>query len=241
MGLNAFLNATDAGRAERTLQKLARHDLSGWALTGGLAIEMHILSLGGEPICRPLHDVDFIADGFEAIPVGIAAELMLRHVHPHDPPAKTMLQGVDPETAVRVDVFRGYGSVMERVVPAKVAGVAFPMVSFRDLVARHARLTWDLVEGRPVAPKYTRDFLRMVNLVSTAEIQSIWLEHRKPQSPPDFEQAVSRLREEIEMRSDLLVAPAYSTNVEEICRRCEHAPGFPLADAGKILAILGYC
>jgi hypothetical protein len=41
----------------------------------------------------------------------------------------------------------------------------------------------DLVEGRPAAPKYARDFLRLIELVRTDEVERIWQEHRKRQSP----------------------------------------------------------
>jgi hypothetical protein len=45
-----------------------------------------------------LNDLDFVAASFDSIPETIGSELLLRHVHPHDPPGKTMLQGVDPKT-----------------------------------------------------------------------------------------------------------------------------------------------
>jgi hypothetical protein len=168
MAIDLFLNAADCARVARTFLSLAHHEISGWALTGGVAIELHILRLGGKPIIRRLNDLDFVAACFDSIPESIGSELLLRHVHPHDPPGKIMLPGVDPETGVRVDVFRGYGMEMERTSP--IESTALPRtLSLLDLVARHARLNWDLVEGRPVAPKYARDFLRLMELVRTDE------------------------------------------------------------------------
>jgi hypothetical protein len=75
-------------------------------LTGGVAIELHILRLGGKPILRPLHDLDFIAASFDSIPETLGGNLLWRHVHPHDPPGKNMLQRVERETEVRIDIFR---------------------------------------------------------------------------------------------------------------------------------------
>ncbi len=241
MDIRAFLDEEDAIRAERTLQRLARHDVSGWALTGGLAIEIQIMARGGDPIRRPLNDIDFIAASFASIPASVAEELYLRHVHPHDPPGKTLLQGVHRDTAVRVDVFRAYGLQMERTVETAIAGARLRMASFHDLVARHARLNWDLAEGKPLAPKYARDFLRMAALVSAGEIQSVWQEHRKAACPDDFAEALSRLRAAIRSRPELLIAPAFSTNPRLVCGRCQPANGFPLAEPERILSMLGYC
>jgi len=112
MTIDLFLNAADSARVARTFLDLARHDISRWAITGGVAIELHILRLGGKPIIRRLNDLDFVAASFDSIPETIGSELLLRHVHPHDPPGKIVLLGVDPETGVLVDVFRAYGMVL---------------------------------------------------------------------------------------------------------------------------------
>jgi hypothetical protein len=241
MALDLFLNAADCGRVTRTFRNLALHDISHWALTGGIAIELHILRHGGESIMRQLHDIDFIAASFDTIPETLGSELLLRHVHPQDPPGKNMLQGVVLETGVRIDVFRAYGMEMERTTPIEISELAFRIVSLQDLVARHARLNWDMVEGRPVAPKYARDFLRLIELVTTDEVECIWQEHRKPHSPESFAETALQLRQVIASRSELLIPPTYSTNVYEVCLRCRCAEAFPLTDPRQILSILGYC
>ena len=241
MSINLFLSTDDSARVARTVLNLARHDISRWALTGGVAIELHILRLGGKRIIRRLNDLDFVAASFDSIPETIGSELLLRHVHPHDPPGKTMLQGVDPETGVRIDVFRAYGGEMERTSPITIAMLALRTVSLQDLVARHARLNWDLVEGRPVAPKYARDFLRLIDLVTTDEVERIWQEHRKPQSPESFAQTALQLRRVIVSRSELLTPPRYSTDIYEVCPRCQGKGAFPLCDPRRVLSILGYC
>jgi hypothetical protein len=97
------------------------------------------------------------------------------------------------------------------------------------------------MEGKPVAPKYAGDFLRLLELARTDEIESVWPEHRKPQSPESFAEAAQQLRRVIAARSELLIPPSYSTAVDEICPRCRHTSEFPLADARRILSILGYC
>ena len=125
------LSESDKLRAERTLGKLFRHDVSWWALTGGFAAETHIKRRGGLAWIRPLHDIDFIVSSFDCIPTTLSEDFLFRHVHPNDPPGKTLLQGVDEETGVRVDVFRAYGSVMDRTVPLEEMSQ-----SIRDLSRR---------------------------------------------------------------------------------------------------------
>jgi hypothetical protein len=105
---------------------------------------------------RRLRDIDFIAASFDSIPAAIGSELLLRHVHPHDLPGKNMLQGVDQEAGVRVDVFRAYGLGMERTSPIEIALLGVRLVSLHDLVARHARLNWDLVQDKRRAEIRTR-------------------------------------------------------------------------------------
>jgi len=81
-----------------------------------------------------------------------------------------------------MDVFRADSGEMERTSPINIATLALTAVSLQDLVARHARFNSDLVEGRPVAPKYARDFLRPIMLVRTDDVERIWQEHRKGQT-----------------------------------------------------------
>ncbi len=242
MMLEAFLSASDAGRAERTLRNLVRNDLLRFALTGGFAIELQITARGGQPMVRPLNDIDFLIECFDGIPESLGDDLLVRHAHPDDPPGKMLLQGVDPETSVRVDVFRAYGNEMGRVEAVELGGFPLTVVCFEDLLTRHARLCWDLVEGKPLAPKYARDFLRILEVVrDTAPLESVWIEHRKPGFASTFAAAVARIEQALAERGDLLVEPTYSRDVGEVCARCAGAAAFPLASAEKILARLGYC
>jgi hypothetical protein len=235
------LRKVDRDRLERTLRKLRRHDISRWALTGGLATEAHVRRCGGEHATRELHDIDFIVDSFDFIPLGIAEDFLLRHVHPYDPCGKTLLQCVDPETGLRVDVFRAYGLVMNRAIAIDLLGAPFRMISLEDLTARAARLCWNLHENRPVAPKYARDFLRLLALSTVEGVEPAWQDHRQAHRPESFSTVVKEIRRLIADRRDLLVSPAYSTDVNAICERCRDSRALPLADPRRVLAILGYC
>jgi hypothetical protein len=235
-----FYKPSDAARLSRTLNRLAKHDLSSWALTGGTAIELHLREKGVSGWVRPLHDLDFVASNFDCLPEHLGETLLFNHVHPHDPPAKCMLQAVDAETAVRIDVFRAYGYEMERTRNIKVQEFVLRVVALDDLIARHARLCCDLLRGQPVAPKFAGDFLRMVRFAGADSIGQVWIEHRKPDDPEDFVETTVLLSEAIASQKDLLIAPTYSTDVDLICERCESTEAFRLAEAKQIYNLLGY-
>src|SRR6202011_4953409 len=101
--IQQFLSVADQDRALRSLQKLARHDVSRWALTGGVALGIHRVLLRGEPAIPTLNDLDFIVDSFDCIPETLANDFLFRHIHPFDTPGKTMLQFVDSDSALRMD------------------------------------------------------------------------------------------------------------------------------------------
>jgi hypothetical protein len=241
MTFTKALSELDRERANQTLDKLARHDISGFALTGGFATEQHIKWHGVRPLIRPLHNVDFIVRSFESIPESLGQDFLLRHIHPDDPPGKTLLQFVDPDTSVRLDVFRASGSVMDRVLMAELGFGVDKVVSLEDLTARAARLSWDLSGDDRVAPKYVRDFIRLLEVANADKVAEVWQEHRNRHSPQRFSHAANEIERLIEARSNRLVAPIYSTDVDAFCARCRETAALKLADASRILAMLGYC
>jgi hypothetical protein len=232
-----FLSAADGERAARTFHKLARHDIGRWALTGGLAIECHAPG----PSARALNDIDFVAPDFDSIPSSLAGDFLFSHVHPFDPPGKTILQFIDPGTSLRIDVFRACGDTLRRAVILQLGSGPMPVVSIADLLAREARLLLDLAPGNPVPAKHAHDYLRLVELVSPAEVEAAWPDHRRPSHPTRFGEVRGLLRLLISARPDLLIRLQYSQNPYQVCPRCSPGEAFPLADPQLVFALLGYC
>ena len=225
-----FLSITDAYRATSVFGKLTRHEISAWALTGGLAVEIHRLRHGRPSGLRALNDLDFVTDSFDCVPDSLAGDFLFRHIHPLDPPGKTMLQLVDPVNALRIDVFRANGATMERTVCLEAAFGTVRLISLEDLVARSARLVLEIGEGRPASVKHATDFLRLLEFVNPAKIETAWQDHRKPQHPATFEETRMLLENLISNRKQLLITPKYSTNSSEKCLRCAPTSAFRLAD-----------
>jgi hypothetical protein len=241
MMLDRFLSRIDADRGLRCFQKLARHDIAGWALTGGLAIELHHLLAGREADPRVLNDIDFIVGSFDRIPQTLADDFLFRHVHPFDPPGKTLMQAIDADTCLRVDVFRAFGETMRRTISMDLPAGRLHLISLEDLVARTARLALDLAGGVPTPAKHAVDFLRLMELAGPADIETAWRDQRKPQQPASFDEAASVLERLIPSRKDMLIYPDYSRDATEICGRCAPTAAFPLAEPTAVLAVLGYC
>jgi hypothetical protein len=241
MEVEGFLSQTEAERARRTLATLSHFDFSRLVLTGGFAVELHHLLRGLVTQARPLNDIDFLASSFDEIPTGLSAELLFRHVHPYEPPGRTLLQGVDPETGVRVDFFHACDKTMNRAIPIEMDGADLRMISIEDLTARMARLCMDLADNSTIPIKHAHDFLRLLPLADLGTVESVWQEHRKSKHPTSFKEAADILSGLIAARPDLQMIPEYSHNANETCPRCEGTSRFPLADAKDILSLLGYC
>jgi len=236
-----FLSVADAERALYAFRKLARHEIGLWAVTGGFAVEIHHWRLGRPCSPRSLNDIDFIASSFAQIHHTLADDFLFRHIHPMGPPGKTMLQLIDPESALRIDVFRASGATMDRAFQQDLQSGTFKLVSIEDLAAREARLTLDLAQHVPVPSKHAQDFLRLIELVDDAEVEPAWQDHRNPQHPVTFAETKRLLQDLIPAHPELLITPSYSNNTEEICTRCNSTSAFQLADPKVVLSLLGYC
>lgn len=239
--MDRFLRFGEAKRALKTLRRLSHHEISAWALAGGFAVEIHCMRGGLAATKRPLHDIDFVAQGFDCIPQTLARDFLFRHVHPLDPPGKTILQLVDAETAVRIDLFRAYGAIMTRALSLDFLSRSIQIVSVEDVLARTARLLLDLVPGVQVPAKHANDFLRLANLLQSSEVEVAWQDHRKPDHPVTFHEADTLVRGLMATHRHLLVAPQYSKDITQTCSRCRTSATFPLAEPQLVSSLLGYC
>jgi hypothetical protein len=239
--LQQLLSISDAARVSLTLTKLLRHDIGLWALTGGLAVEIHCLMRGCPPVTRTLTDIDFVTGSFDAIPQSLAVDFLFRHIHPHDPPGKTILQFVDAESAVRIDVFRGHPASLNRCTEICLAPGQIRLISLEDLAARMARLTFDLAADLPVPSKHARDFQRLADRVDPVAIEAVWHDHRKPNHPESFAEASRVLKELILQRPHRLITPTYSQHAIGDCPRCHNTGAFQLANPYTIRDLIGYC
>lgn len=239
--MKSFLSIGDATRAFNALRKLSLHEVSRWVLVGGLAVEFHCARIEHSHRIRHLSDIDFVAPSFDCIPESLARDFLFRHIHPFDPPGKTMMQLIDADTSLRIDVFRADGGIMTRAISVDVPSGPLRVISVEDVLAHEARLLMDLDANMPVPAKHAADYLRLAELTGSSDIESAWQDHRKPTHPMTFSETDTLLRGLIATRRKLLISPDYSKDAEEMCRRCVPTPPFQLADPSVVLSLLGYC
>ena len=211
------------------------------ALAGGLAVEFHCIHFGHSHPIRHLSDIDFVAPSFECIPETLARDFLFRHVHPFDPPGKTIMQLIDADTSLRVDVFRADGGIMGRAISVDIPSGPLQVISVEDVVAHTARLLLDFDAGVPIPAKHVGDYLRLEELVKSPNMETVWQDHRKPTHPMTFGETNTLVKGLIATCRNLLISPEYSNDTAEICRRCVPTPPFQLADPKVVLSLLGYC
>jgi hypothetical protein len=216
-GMRRFLSIGDSTRSFNTLRNLALHDVSRWVLVGVLAVEFHCLRVENSHAIRHLNDIDFVATAFECIPETLARDFLFRHVHPFDPPCKTMMQLVDADTSLRVDVFRTNGEIMSRAILVDGPSGPIRVISVEDVVACEARLLLDLAASVPVPAKHANDYLRLADLVKSSNLETAWQDHRKPTHPMTFGETSTLLKGLIATRRNLLINLEYSKDTAEIC------------------------
>lgn len=239
--MQRFLSIGDSTRVFNTLRKLALHEVSRWALVGGLAVEFHSLRSGHSHPIRHLSDIDFVVPAFECIPETLARDFFFRHVHPFDPPGKTLMQLVDADTSLRADVFRANEAIMSRAITVDAPSGRLRVISVEDVVAHEGRLLMDLDVGVPVPAKHADDYLRLVELAKSSSMETVWQDHRKPTHPMTFGETNTIVKRLIATRRNLLISPEYSKDTAEICSRCVRTSPFQLAEPNVVLSLLGYC
>ncbi len=184
--LERFLSAIDLARAERTFENLSHHNIRSWVLTGGLATEIHHELRGFPPSARALNDLDSIVESFDCVPESLQQDFLFRHIHPFDPPNKTIVQAVDRDGALRIDIFRSCGEVITRSANVNLWGLGAAYL-IGGLVARSARLSLEVTRGVPTPRKHSADFLRLAKLlVHERLIETAWQTHRRPVDPATF-------------------------------------------------------
>jgi len=235
------MSSEDSARATHALERLRRHETQQWVLTGGFAMEIHSILHGLQPSIRSLNDIDFVVSSFQYVPESLSRDFLCRHIHPFDPPGKTLAQFIDAETKIRIDVFRAHGSTVKRAQPVELSLGTVLVISVEDLIARLVRLVLQLTQGISVPSKYADDLIRMLKLLNPDAAEPVWLDHRLTQHPTVFREACGIALELIETRPHLLVVPEYSKNTAEPCRRCVSSDRFRVVDPASMLSIMGYC
>jgi hypothetical protein len=229
-----FLSARDAARASLSMEKLSAYGFRG-VLTGSLAAEAHLHSRGLKREERPLNDLDFVVESFVSIPSSLAEGFLVHHVHPHAPEGKTLLQLIDPEQALRIDLFRQFGATLTRAERLK----GLTVISLEDLIARTTSLVLGhLRRGASIDPKHAHLFRRLAGLGDPAKMDAAWRDHGQPEAAT-FQQAAQLAQELLARHPEFVICDQYSAEVT-VCPRCQDEGLFRRARPEVIVNLLGY-
>jgi hypothetical protein len=185
------------------------------ALSGGVAIDLHLSAAGLPPTRNGIADLDFVAGNVTVVSPGVARDFLVSHYHlPQPGYPKYMVQLVDPVSRIRIDVFPDLVSSLALARRRVVAGHTLAVLDARSIMT-HKLLT--LASSSPhhlVDEKHQRDALVMAALLG----------ERIGLVPPAH-----------------LTKETYGLDLSP-CRRCEASrrPEFPLASKQAVFDILGY-
>ena len=242
MDFDLFLSSVDAARIRRVLHKLHRGSFDHYALTGSLAMELHLAEVGSGRGLRRLNDIDIVVDRpFSAFPTALAESFSLRHIHPNAAKGKMLIQAVDLQESLRIDMFSDFGGQVGRTKTFDLETMSLRAVSLEDLAARACAISMDIVQEKAVPSKHGRDFLELLDVINFADAEIAWQDHRSSNDPATFTEAALMVRWLIDSRPELLVVPEYSKDINEVCKKCVEIDPFRLGSASEILSALGYC
>jgi hypothetical protein len=233
-----ILSDDDARRATSVVRDLLALGFRG-SLTGGLAIGAHLRARGDRSEPHPLNDVDFVVGSFADIPDSVADRFLMNHIHPSAPEGKTLMQLIDPEHALRVDLFRAYGATLSRSAPLGVETEPLDVAAFEDLAARTTSHVYGHVRnGRTIEAKYVRAMFELSRFVAELTIDEAWNDHRE-RLPDSFGEGLSKAHRILSLHPELIVSGEYSREITP-CERCQRHGRFRCAPPEQIVEILGY-
>jgi hypothetical protein len=235
---SALLKRDDARRASDVAERLLADGFRG-ALTGSVATEAQLRAHGRPIDHAALNDLDFVVESFNTIPASLAGRFLIHHIHPDAPQGKTLLQLVDRDSALRVDLFRAFGTTLTRARVLDEQTGRLPVLAVEDLVARSTSYVCGrLRQGRPIDVKHVRAFTRLAGLGKPPRLADAWQDHRQ-ELPGTLEEATQQANELLERSPDLVVREKYS-DVVTVCDQCRNCGPFRRAPADAIVSILGY-
>jgi hypothetical protein len=208
----------NSGGLHNCLTRLIPHvDAARIALTGGVAIGMHIASVHADSTrAAAAEDVDFVAESVTAIRPTVTSEFLVSHFHlPQSGYPKFLVQLVDPVTRLRLDFFPDTLQALGRALVVDAAGVPLRMLGVDDILEHKIRLLSVAVGEAPAEKKHYVDAVRLGAICG---------------------------RDVLSLAAVPLVSRAFSQDLDATCPRCQasRSAAFSLAPKRAIFDILGY-
>jgi len=208
------MQGDDILRLDETIARLAPHlAATPFALTGGIAIDFHLVAARRTPSREHIADLDLVVGRLDAIAPAVTADFLISHYHTTGPDTKPMLQLVDPRTRLRIDLFPDTDGALDHATRIAIGRTGLLVLSVRSILEHKVRVLRTSTPARPVDPKHLSDAKVL------ADIARMVIPPLRPALAPQ----------------------TYSTDVDARCARCERSrtPAFSLAPKAEIFALLG--
>ncbi len=151
------------------------------------------------------------------------------------------MQLADQESRSRIDLFTPYSqSITDRMQIVKLAGMSYGIIAAEDLVARLLCILYQVVQCKPVDPKHSEAFTRLVGLADMDCVATIWHEYKDDWHPHDLSEALTGMQQAITKNAHLLQPDVYSQAIDQTCPWCRDSEVFPLTPAARIHEVWGY-
>ncbi|HEU4387456.1 MAG TPA: hypothetical protein VFV34_06640 [Blastocatellia bacterium] len=235
-----FPDADDADRCLGSIERLAALVKDPVAVTGSIAAGCHLLRRGIR-LRKRLNDIDLVVKGLESLSPALSDEFLIRHFHPARGGGRILIMLVDQRHRNRIDIFGpAPASLFDRTVVSDIDGLPFRIVSAEDLLARLLTVMCGVTTGNEVDPKYVGQFKALLDVADLELAANVWHEHRRPDRPFHFEQAVEAVEQSLAANPALLQTGVYCQDIDRECEWCHETDEFPLAARSAIYEILGY-
>jgi len=154
--------SNDQQRLRSCLKRFLVHvDRTHLALTGGVAIELHLAARGQRRRREGLADIDFVASCPNAVSPTVVRDFLVSHFHVSQPGIpKSLLQLVDPVAQLRLDVFPDVADSVPHARPMRVAGEPLLVLDAQSLL-KHKLKT---LAHPPVDEKHWQDAVALAAL-----------------------------------------------------------------------------
>jgi len=220
------------------LRRILGHTPGHLTLTGSIALQAH-LTRRGRGHSRLFGDIDIIINSLADLPATLVDDFICPHVHPFGKQGDLLIQLVNPQDAIRLDVFCAVGNAVLRAEHVALGSNKFFVISCEDLMAKTTSLLMKLSRGGVVAAKHAQDFTALLPFISDA-IEDIWQEYRNNLDPPTFRETALYVGNLVVTHSNALVNPSYNKDVTAKCPKCQAVGSFRPADPRDVFKILGY-
>ena len=198
---------------DRLLPHVRRSDL---AVTGGVAIQVHLAAAGHAGRRTGIADLDLIASAVDAVQPSVCEAFLVSHYHVAQPGVpKFMVQLVDPVSSLRVDVFPDLVGSLARATVMQIETHQVNVLALEDIFEHKLRTLSRASAAKPVDPKHADDAYALAQVLG---------------------------RPAPTLAPECLVKDVYGDETDVYCERCQLSldPRFPLAPKSDIFRLLGW-